>query len=63
MVNEDAEKAQRELAWKRYRKVVEDVTVLEGSSAEGEQKVDPVEVLRDTLLKVLEEAEQLVSID
>lgn len=61
MVNEDAEKAQRELAWKRYREKVQDLSVQEGSSVEGEQSADPVGILKDTLFKVLEEAEQLVS--
>lgn len=61
MVNEDAEKAQRELAWKRYRELAQNLSAAEGSADEGEHQADPVVVLKDTLLKVLEEAEQLVS--
>lgn len=57
MVNEDAAKAQRELTWNQYRKLVAELEGTEG----GEEKVDPVNVLKDTLLKVLHEAEQLVS--
>jgi hypothetical protein len=57
MVNEDAAKAQRELTWNQYRKLVAELEVTEA----GEEKMDPVNVLKDTLLKVLHEAEQLVS--
>lgn len=61
MVDEDAEKAQRELAWKRYRELAQNLSGAEGSTEEGEQRADPVVILKDTLFKVLEEAEQLVS--
>ncbi|KAI5451266.1 hypothetical protein NCC49_001863 [Naganishia albida] len=54
MVNEDAAKAQREATWNRYRKLAVDL-----DDAEGEEKGDPVMLLKDTLLKVLREAEQL----
>lgn len=62
MVNEDAQKAQRELTWSRYRKMVTDLSVPEGAEQGGEDRVDPVNLLKETLLKVLQEAEQLVSI-
>ncbi|KAJ9111884.1 hypothetical protein QFC20_002472 [Naganishia adeliensis] len=55
MVNEDAAKAQRELTWNQYRKLVAELEVREGR----EDEVDPVNLLKDTLLKVLHEAEQL----
>ena len=61
MVDEDAEKAQRELTWKRYREMAQNLPALDGSVEEGDQKTNPVEILKDTLFKVLEEAEQLVS--
>lgn len=57
MVNEDAAKAQRELTWNQYRKLVAELEVREGR----EDEVGPVNLLKDTLLKVLHEAEQLVS--
>jgi hypothetical protein len=56
MVNEDAAKAQREAAWNQYRKLAADLGV-----PDGEEKEDPVNLLKDTLMKVLREAEQLVS--
>ncbi|GHJ89218.1 hypothetical protein NliqN6_5620 [Naganishia liquefaciens] len=59
MVDEDAEKAQRELTWKRYREMAQNLPALDGSVEEGDQKTNPVEILKDTLFKVLEEAEQL----
>lgn len=57
MVNEDAAKAQREATWNQYRKLAVDL-----EDAEGEEKGDPVMLLKGTLLKVLREAEQLVSL-
>lgn len=56
MVNEDAAKAQREAAWNQYRKLAADLGV-----PDGEEKEDPLNLLKDTLMKVLREAEQLVS--
>lgn len=59
MVDEDAEKAKRELTWNRYRKLVQDVSTQESESdQQGSESV--ISVLKETLLKVLQEAEQLV---
>ncbi|KAJ9118705.1 hypothetical protein QFC22_003925 [Naganishia vaughanmartiniae] len=66
MVDEDAEKAKRELAWSRYRKLVQDVSesVLQQgetgtlSEQQGRER-GAINVLKETLLKVLQDAEQL----
>lgn len=62
MVDEDAEKAKRELTWSRYRQLVRDVSVQDdGETQEGLQETQgAINILKETLLKVLQEAEQLV---
>ncbi|KAJ9101173.1 hypothetical protein QFC21_003391 [Naganishia friedmannii] len=57
MVDEDAEKATREITWRGYRKLVHDLSAKESDQEEGKESA--VSVLKETLLKVLQEAEQL----
>ncbi|KAJ9110879.1 hypothetical protein QFC19_001388 [Naganishia cerealis] len=60
MVAEDAEKAKREIAWNRYRRLAQDITRQDGDAGSDQEGAEsPLNVLKNTLLTVLQEAEQL----